>query len=592
MKLLLTIMFGMIMILVLSTNGVFAQSHVDPPFLQIQSAENPITIDGQLTETDWQRRFDFLVYDARMTVGDVEYAVTQGLLVHSATGAYLDTTTTLMKMLHYGTDLYFAISSNDKYVNKWGGSWEGDGLFMKVWTKSGETREFKLYFNLSGVDPGMNYEEQQAGSGQGAGYKLPGTVVNDTTQIDAGYTAELVVHLDQLGYTANDTEIKVMINIFDPDYQTGTPGEEWNIGSYYKMWWGSEWGPDNRILKLADPPRKIAIRTTDTITLDGQLTESFWNDADYVTVGKGSSTSSGGWYMQWGKYPNNTYTDQSMARVKFAHNGTDLYIGVESNDSSVCKWSPGWEADGLFLWMTFKGMIPSPGQRMEIKNMYFNSTQGAGAVFEVNANVPTGGAEGASYEPPGTVTHTESNGADAGYSLEVVVHTALFGYSDLDTVKLSVVIWDMDYASTDVFDDNTLSDYAPNWWGTQWCDTNFEKYYLYREVILSDQTSVGIENPEPALAQSYRLEQNYPNPFNPSTAIEYYLPSNSEVKIEIYNILGTKIASLINGKQSAGNHTVTWNGQDENGNPVASGIYFYKLSTPNFSETKKMMLMK
>ncbi len=189
-----------------------------------------------------------------------------------------------------------------------------------------------------------------------------------------------------------------------------------------------------------------------------------------------------------------------------------MYIGVESNDSSVCKWSPGWEADGLFLWMTFKGMIPSPGQRLEIKNMYFNSTQGAGAVFELNANVPTGGAEGASYEPPGTVTHTESNGADAGYSLEVVVHTALFGYSDLDTVKLSVVIWDMDYASADVFDDNTLSDYAPNWWGTQWCDTNFEKYYLYREVILSDQTSVGIENPKtssnPILPPGTKLSQS------------------------------------------------------------------------------------
>jgi hypothetical protein len=591
MKVLLTVISMFFILLAFSTSSIMAQSHVDPPFLQIQSAENAITLDGQLTENDWQRRFDFLIYDVRMTVGDVEYAVTDCLLVHSQIpGFYWDTTTTLVKMLHYGTDLYFAISSNDKYVNKWGGSWEGDGLFMKVWTKSGETKEFKLYFNASGIDPDMVYEEQQAGSGQGMGYKLPGTVVNDTSQIDAGYTAELIVHLDQLGYTAADNEVMVMMNIFDPDYQTGTAGEEWNIGSYHKMWWGSEWGPVNRVLRLADPPRKIAITTSETFTLDGQLNEAFWANADQVTIGKGSHTSSGGWYMQWGKYPANTYTDQSMATVKFAHNGTDLYLGVESDDASVCKWSPGWEADGLFLWMTFKGMIPAPGQRMEIKNMYFNSTQGAGAVFEVNANVPTGGAEGASYEPAGTITHTETNGPDAGYSLEVVVHTDLFGYADGDTVKLSTVIWDMDYASTDVFNDSSLSDYAPNWWGTQWVDSNFEKFYMYREVILSSQT--GIEDTEMGITTNYRLEQNYPNPFNPSTSIQYYIPSTSDVKIEVYNLLGSKITSLFEGKQSAGSHTLSWNGKDQSGNPVASGIYFYKLSTPHFSETKKMMLMK
>ena len=115
---------------------------------------------------------------------------------------------------------------------------------------------------------------------------------------------------------------------------------------------------------------------------------------------------------------------------------------------------------------------------------------------------------------------------------------------------------------------------------------------MYREVILSDSTSVGIDNHTSEVVTTYRLEQNYPNPFNPSTSIQYYIPSTSDVKIEIYNLLGSKITSFFEGKQSAGNHTINWNGTDQSGNPVASGIYFYKLSTPNFSETKKMMLMK
>jgi len=571
---------------------VYANGHSDPLFLQIQSAESPITLDGKLDETDWQRRFDHLYFRANFKPSDVEYGVTQmDLLVHSETGVYLDTTTTIVRILHYGMDLYISLQSDDKYVNKWGMSWEGDGLFMKVTDADGIDREFKLYFNATGTDPDIVYEEHVAGSGEGVAYKMPGTIVNDTSQVDSGYTAEMVIHLDVLGYTEEDTEIQVIMNIFDPDGQTGNAGEEWNIGSYHKTWWGSEWGSEYRILKLADPPHKIAIKTEETFTLDGQLSEAFWQDADHVVVARGSHLSTGGYYMQWGDTLNE-YEDQSAAVVKFAHNGTDLYIGVESNDSSVCKWSPGWEADGLFLWMTFKDLIPGPAERLEIKNMYFSGTEGDGSVFELNANVPTGGAEGTSFEPAGTVTHTETNGADEGYSLEVVVHTDLFGYSDGDTVMLSVCIWDLDYASVDAFDQHG-SDYAPNWWGTQWVDPTFEKYYMYRGVVLSDQTSVGIEDIGPAeLPTTFSLAQNYPNPFNPSTTIEYTLPIATHIKIEIFDVLGKKVANLVDLDQKAGLHSIIWNGRDEHGNSVGSGVYFYKVSTPEYAQIMKMILIK
>jgi hypothetical protein len=567
-------------------NATAQSGHVDPPFLQITSAENPITVDGELNETDWERRYDILVFNSNFTGGEVGYAVSGEVLVQPP---YTDTTTTIVRILHYGLDLYISLQSDDHSVCRFDGSWEGDGLFMKINDASGATIEYKLYFNLVGVNPDIHYEGPA--SGEGAAWKHPATIVNDTTQVDSGYTAELVIHLDQLGYTDPNANVPVLINIFDPDGYTGEDGQAWDVGSYHKMWWGSEWGPEMRILRLADPPSKIAIKTTDTITLDGQLNESFWSYADYVVVGKGSAGSTGGYYMQWGN-PLNSYTDTSMAMVKFAHNGTDLYVGVESNDSSVCKWSPSWEADGLFLWMTFKGVIPGPAERLEIKNMYFDATEGAGAVFEVNANVPTGGADGVSYEPAGTVTHTETNGKDEGYSLEVVVHTDLFGYSDLDTVKLSVVIWDLDYASTDTFNAD-VADYAPNWWGTQWADADFEKYYMYRDVILSDQTTVGIKDGDATtLINDFRLQQNYPNPFNPSTTIRYNLPTTSDLKIEIYNILGSKVTTLYDGKHPAGDYTIVWDGNNLQGSPVSSGIYFYKMITHNFSQTKKMMLLK
>jgi hypothetical protein len=86
---------------------------------------------------------------------------------------------------------------------------------------------------------------------------------------------------------------------------------------------------------------------------------------------------------------------------------------------------------------------------------------------------------------------------------------------------------------------------------------------------------------------SYKLAQNYPNPFNPTTAISYQLPVASDVRLEVFDILGKKVATLVNGRQAAGAYTYTWNA-----NTVASGVYFYRLQAGSFVATKKMMLVK
>jgi murein tripeptide amidase MpaA len=88
---------------------------------------------------------------------------------------------------------------------------------------------------------------------------------------------------------------------------------------------------------------------------------------------------------------------------------------------------------------------------------------------------------------------------------------------------------------------------------------------------------------------SYELAQNYPNPFNPSTTIKYSLAENSFVSIEIYNIIGQKIASLVNTKQEAGSYSVSFNAGEYN---LSNGVYIYKLRTDNFTSNRKMILMK
>ena len=96
----------------------------------------------------------------------------------------------------------------------------------------------------------------------------------------------------------------------------------------------------------------------------------------------------------------------------------------------------------------------------------------------------------------------------------------------------------------------------------------------------------------PDVPDDYSLAQNYPNPFNIETAIRYCLRSNGQVTLSIYNLLGQKVKTLVNEKQAAGSYVAKWDGKDENGTVVPSGVYLYVLKAGNFTSYKKMVLMK
>jgi len=92
--------------------------------------------------------------------------------------------------------------------------------------------------------------------------------------------------------------------------------------------------------------------------------------------------------------------------------------------------------------------------------------------------------------------------------------------------------------------------------------------------------------------RSFGLAQNYPNPFNPVTTIRYEIPKPARVTLEVYNLLGQKIRTLVDAYRSAGSYTATWDGRDEDGKEIASGVYFYRLSAGEFTAIRKMIFVR
>ena len=116
--------------------------------------------------------------------------------------------------------------------------------------------------------------------------------------------------------------------------------------------------------------------------------------------------------------------------------------------------------------------------------------------------------------------------------------------------------------------------------GTPITDIDFAAFYTESLESLS------------GIVQEYELSDNFPNPFNPSTNISFSVASYGEVSLVVFDALGREVNALVSEVYSPGSYKVTWNGDDQNGNLMSSGMYFYRLDAGEFSQTKKMLFMK
>jgi hypothetical protein len=137
------------------------------------------------------------------------------------------------------------------------------------------------------------------------------------------------------------------------------------------------------------------------------------------------------------------------------------------------------------------------------------------------------------------------------------------------------------------------SEFAPNMVYYYWLESislNGETQYFGPVFVMTGENGSEPETPElPIITKLYNA---YPNPFNPNTVISYSISKPATVTLEIYNSKGQKIRSFINNHNSAGIYRMNWDGKDDTGKTVSSGVYIYRMKTDNFQQSKKMLLTK
>jgi photosystem II stability/assembly factor-like uncharacterized protein len=325
--------------------------------------------------------------------------------------------------------------------------------------------------------------------------------------------------------------------------------------------------------------RSIPSLTANLYGID--IFNNFTDGINVVVCGDGGvvykSTNSGG-NLTWVQV--NTPTTERLNTIGAI--GSDLYITAGEN-GTIFKTNDGgqtWEDEGisdpnadfnrLFLGTLVSsfgpGWIVGDNGKIYMTTDYGYSWYPRGSstpndLYDVSFRNPT---DGIAAGKDGVVRYT----TDGGYSW--YQDTYLSGLTTRDIVSIARV------------DSNTASCLTVNNFNrdSQGADTTFF-------LSVSSEPFVGVNDDENLTLSEFRLEQNYPNPFNPSTKINYAIPQPSFVTLIVYDVLGNEVATLVNEEKNSGNYQVDFSGYG-----LSSGVYYYTLKAGNYSETRKLVLLK
>jgi hypothetical protein len=249
----------------------------------------------------------------------------------------------------------------------------------------------------------------------------------------------------------------------------------------------------------------------------------------------------------------------------------------------------GWSDGGPYLWVWGQG--GGAGTPQLVEQFDLNTLTATGFTYDIASDfTASAGIAGGLWTGEGVVSGTVSIGgllqgtpdvffvyelAQAGAAWLQLIGTSSDTIAPMDQFDLTARV----YGTTDPED----SAYVV-------IQSNDPVLSVVNELVIR-QVVVGLEDLE-VLPTTFDVAQNYPNPFNPTTTINYQVPQVSDVKLVVYNILGQKVRTLVNDRMEPGYHSVVWDGRNEDGRTVASGIYIYRFEANEFTKTLKLMLLK
>jgi len=381
--------------------------------------------------------------------------------------------------------------------------------------------------------------------------------------------------------------------------------EEWNC-----TFGGTEDDQGNSVQQTADGGYIIVGHTTSygagdydvyLVKTDGSGTEE-WSQAyggSYMDIGEGVQQTSDGGYILTGETKSYGAGSYDVYLVKTDASGTEEWsqaYGGGDDDKGYCIQQAtdggyitagstrSFGAGSADVWvLKIEGEAPLPDVSIEI----------------VPDSPPVIVPQGGSFGFSGTLTNNtdQPRVIDAG-TMAVGPEKNVYGpFKKFRDLELAPYETHMAHFDQQVNDRAPLGVYTYIAYCGDYPSTVIDSSFFHVEVIQAQFTKAGedgwvltgsfLQGDLTELPIEFALLGNYPNPFNASTMIEYQLPEASDVKLEVYNLIGEKVATLVNGAEEAGYKTVIWDASE-----VSSGLYFYRLTCGDFSEAKMMMLVK
>jgi hypothetical protein len=267
--------------------------------------------------------------------------------------------------------------------------------------------------------------------------------------------------------------------------------------------------------------------------------------------------------------------------------------GLVDCDNPTVAGSHTSPADSAIFWVFYERYLTLPDPHW-ILNFHWSTNAGA-TWYSISS--PNDTSSGNRVLPSlHVLKENDVSNLTLAYRYEIGAEPRQIRYIYKQNAQSTPSVWTVSYTGVNDYD----PDYSPphRAYTIRGTDNSVGSAILYvrspyEDLYFDASSFTGVDEVrEERTIRGFTLDQNYPNPFNPTTKIGFALSKSGQVRLEIFNILGERVKTLADQTLKAGHQTIEWDGKDDSGEEVASGIYLYRLQTKDFTQTKKMVLIK